>query len=66
MSTLNNESAKPDKQDLSATLQIDTVEEVSSDQDLSPVEDDTVIPPPSEVKQRLAILGKLIIPPSTP
>lgn len=66
MSTLSNESAKPESQGIAVTLPIDAVDEAASDQDTIPVEDDTVITPPSEVKQRLALLGKLIIPPSTP
>jgi len=66
MSTLSNESAKPDSQDFSATLPINAIDEEASDQDASPGEDDTAIPPLSEVSQRLALLGKLIIPPSMP
>ncbi|HZW12074.1 MAG TPA: hypothetical protein VFF81_02630 [Noviherbaspirillum sp.] len=59
MSTLGNESAKPDAQDISASLPID---ESTIDLDRDPAEDSPDIPPPSEVKQRIDLLGKLIIP----
>ncbi|GAB3548831.1 hypothetical protein GCM10027343_29770 [Noviherbaspirillum agri] len=63
MSTMGNESAKPLDQDASASLPID---ESLIDPDPDSAEISADLPPPSEVKQRIELLGKLIIPRSAP
>lgn len=60
MSTLGNES---DKQDIPASLPIETPvdDHESSSDDMG-----AATPSPSEVKMRIDLLGKLIIPPTAP
>lgn len=63
MSTLGNESSKPDSEDTSASLPID---ESTMAPDAEIAEEIADIPTPSEVRQRIDLLGKLIIPRSAP